>query len=387
MAAVVKLKYGDNERSIRLVNDQLHIPTIKDMFGLSSVDVDGVAEPADDRGFTFATYLSGSTLHISGSPAQAAVLSGSSTGAKLDEILGLLKAKKVQEYTFGQSKTGRDMAVAAALTALGLTGLVPGTLPKRWARGWNQKRYSVFAEWPAGGQIDENTYAAQLLNHFVKALIVFEVPFGIGGFDFKDVRNYNNRLSFACMTGASTVMFNGGTDAAVIPRGPIPWQGQTRILFDWKRRSELQSVESVATQAQLELLGALFNSRHPTLVVLTDGVNFVILQPWGCTIRYWQTFSDVVDRISADDAVRLVAHHLLHISSTNAGFNHLDSVPEGSDLSMELAPLLAAKKELGEAEGLAVQLQVDPDLPANERLEAVSNTILAWRQPNLSYFS
>ena len=78
MAAVVKLKYGDTERSTRLVNDQLHIPTIKDMFGLSSVDVDGVAEPADDRGFTFATYLSGSTLHISGSPAQAAVLSGTS---------------------------------------------------------------------------------------------------------------------------------------------------------------------------------------------------------------------------------------------------------------------------------------------------------------------
>ena len=76
MAAVVKLKYGDTERSTRLVNNQLHIPTIKDMFGLSSVDVEGVAEPADDRGFTFATYLSGSTLHLSGSPAQAAVLSG-----------------------------------------------------------------------------------------------------------------------------------------------------------------------------------------------------------------------------------------------------------------------------------------------------------------------
>lgn len=76
MAAVVKLKYGDTERSTRLVNNQLHIPTIKDMFGLGSVDVEGVAEPADDRGFTFATYLSGSTLHISGSPAQAAVLSG-----------------------------------------------------------------------------------------------------------------------------------------------------------------------------------------------------------------------------------------------------------------------------------------------------------------------
>ena len=279
------------------------------------------------------------------------------------------------------------MAVAAAMTALGLTGLVPGMLPKRWARGWNQKHFLIFAKWPAGGQIYENTYATQLLNHFLEALTIFDVPFGVGGFDFKDVRNYNNRLSFACTTGASTLMFNGGTDAAVIPHGAIPWQGQTRVLFDWKRPSDLQSVENVATQAQLELMGALFNSRHPALVVFTDGVNFVILQPWGCAIQYWHTFSDTDGCISVDDAVRLIAHHLLHISSRNGAFNHLDSVPEGSELFMELAPLLAAKKELGEGEGLADQLQVDQDLPVNERLEAVSNTILAWRQPNLSYFS
>ena len=76
MASVVRLKYGDTERSTRLVNNQLHIPTVKDMFGLSSVDIDGVAEPADDRGFTFASYMSGSILEISGTPAQAAVLSG-----------------------------------------------------------------------------------------------------------------------------------------------------------------------------------------------------------------------------------------------------------------------------------------------------------------------
>lgn len=56
MAALVKLKYGEKERSTRLINNQLHIPTIKDMFGLSSVDVEGVAEPADDKGFTFQTY-------------------------------------------------------------------------------------------------------------------------------------------------------------------------------------------------------------------------------------------------------------------------------------------------------------------------------------------
>lgn len=53
----------------------LHVPTIKDMFGLRSVDVDGMAEPADYTGFTFGTYLSGSTLHISGALAPHQVLS------------------------------------------------------------------------------------------------------------------------------------------------------------------------------------------------------------------------------------------------------------------------------------------------------------------------
>ena len=46
---------------------------------------------------------------------------------------------------------------------------------------------------------------------------------------------------------------------------------------------------------------------------------------------------------------------------------------------MELAPLLVAKKELGEGDDLADQLQLDQDLPPNSHLEAVSNTILAWR--------
>ena len=117
-------------------------------------------------------------------------------------------------------------------------------------------------------------------------------------------------------------------------------------------------------------MGALFNSRHPEVVVVTDGVNSFILQPWGCAIQYWHTFSDTDGCISSDDAIRLIAHHLVHISSKNGAYNYLDSVPEGSELFMELVPLLAAKMELGEGEGLAVQLQVhmDQDLPASERL-------------------
>lgn len=299
----------------------------------------------------------------------------------------MLKAKEEQVYTFSQSKVGRDMAVAAVMNTLGLTGLVPGVLPKSWSRGWRQKQFEPFANWPLVGEVYENTYAPQLLSHFQGALGIFDVPFGVGGFDFKDVRKYNSRLSFVCTTGASTIMFNGGTDAAIIPHGAIPWQGQTRILFDWNRPSDLQSVERVVTQAQLELMGALHNSHHPALVVFTDGINFVILQPWGHAIQYYHTFSGTDDCISVNDAMRVIAHHLLHICSKDGAFNHLALVPENSELSMELAPLLAAKKELGEGDGLVDQLQLDQDLPLNDRLEAVSNTILAWRQTNLSYFS
>lgn len=44
----------------------LHIPSIKDMFGLSSVYMEGVYLPKDDRGFTYATYQPGDILQISG---------------------------------------------------------------------------------------------------------------------------------------------------------------------------------------------------------------------------------------------------------------------------------------------------------------------------------
>jgi len=106
----------------------------------------------------------------------------------------------------------------------------------------------------------------------------------------------------------------------------------------------LQSVEGVVTQAQLELMGALYNSNHPALVVFTDGINFVVLQPWGCGIQYWHTFSGQPGYVPADDAMRLIAHHLLNISSRDPLFSHLVIVPEGSHLSLELAPLLAAEK-------------------------------------------
>lgn len=70
MAPVVKLQFGDVHRFTRLVNDRLHIPTVRQLFDLNSIDVDGIVEPADDRGFTFTSYPVGSTLNISGTPSQ-----------------------------------------------------------------------------------------------------------------------------------------------------------------------------------------------------------------------------------------------------------------------------------------------------------------------------
>ena len=92
------------------------------------------------------------------------------------------------------------------------------------------------------------------------------------------------------------------------------------------------------------------------------------------------------DYIYVDDAMRLIAPRLLHICSRDGAFSHLAPVPENSELYMELVPLVAAKNKPGDGEGFPDQLQPDQDSPFDERLEAVSDTILAWREPNLSYF-
>lgn len=280
--------------------------------------------------------------------------------------------------------------MTAAMNALGLSGLALGTLPKSWSTGWKRKSLVPLTKWPATGQILEEAYAAQLRAHFHAALGLFDVPLDVPkGFQMLDVHTHTKRLSFACTTETFKMIFNGSTDAVVVPYGAIPWQNQTRVIFDWKRPSDLQSVGSVITQAKLELMGALYNSNHPALVVFTDGINFVVLQPWGRGIHYWHTFSHEAGSVPADDVIRLIAHHLLNISSPDPLFSYLCSEPENEDLSMELAPLRAAKQELGQDEGLLVHLQLDKDLPFHERLDAMSASIHAWQKPiaNLSYFS
>lgn len=142
MASVVRLRYGDNERSTRLVNNQLHIPTIKDMFALSSIDIDGVAEPADDRGFTFATYLSGSVLEISGAPALAAVMSGQAdVKAVVDQEIGqeIARLEAKIDAVINKRSSGRQANTAADNPELRLEDLSrqiaqlrKERLPGRW---------------------------------------------------------------------------------------------------------------------------------------------------------------------------------------------------------------------------------------------------------------
>ncbi|KAL0027659.1 hypothetical protein WJX79_006244 [Trebouxia sp. C0005] len=263
-----------------------------------------------------------------------------------------------------------------------------------------QKEYTVIEPTPPGGNVGLDVVGSKidemlqimktnkLLAHFHARLCAYGVPLDAkDGFEFLDVHSHSSKLSFACTTAASTLIFSGGTDAVIVPYGAIVWQLQTRVLFHWKRPAELQSVESVLVQAQLELIGSLFNSNHPALVVFTDGINFVLLQPWGRGINFWHTFVNKPGHIVADDAMRLIAHHLLNISSRDPLFHHQEVDLRNSELSKELEPLLAAKRELGQGEGLAQQLDVDKDLPAHERFEGTFATILAWRESNLSYFS
>lgn len=308
---------------------------------------------------------------------------------KMEEVLQLLKAaKQVQHYTFSQAKTGKDTAVAAALAVLGISGFAAGGLPDQWPHGWDQKSYMPFTLWPVGAQVYEATHKSQLCHHFHDSLTAFGVPLNIrDGFELMDVHHQTSKLEFACTTAASTIMFTGGTDAVVIPCGALMWELQTRVLFVWKMPHELRSVDCILVQAQLILMGSLFTSNHPALVVVTDGITFVLLQPWGRGVKYWHTFSDKPGYVIADNAMRLIAHHLLNISSRDPLFHHLEAGATNFELSKELVLLLLAKRELGEGEGLAQQLELVKDLPVQERFEASSAIILAWRQSNLSQFS
>ena len=69
MALPVILQYNDCQEEFQLVDKRLHIPTVERVFGLWNAKVDGAIQSADERGFTFGTYMPGSMHEITGTAA------------------------------------------------------------------------------------------------------------------------------------------------------------------------------------------------------------------------------------------------------------------------------------------------------------------------------
>ena len=69
-------------------------------------------------------------------------------------------------------------------------------------------------------------------------------------------------------------------------------------------------------------MDCLYKCRHFALVVVTDGVHFVVLQLCGCVIQHFHTLPDheTGNCTLADDVMLLIAHHLLYTHSTDSTF-------------------------------------------------------------------
>ena len=76
MASIVTLKFGAVTETTDLIEGRLHIPTIKDIFALRVVQIDGICRSVNSEGFTYATFNTGDTLNISGTPAELAPMPG-----------------------------------------------------------------------------------------------------------------------------------------------------------------------------------------------------------------------------------------------------------------------------------------------------------------------
>lgn len=105
--------------------------------------------------------------------------------------------------------------------------------------------------------------------HFKLHLQQPAVEFGQDAFALLDVRR-QARLGFECNTTLSKFVFNGGADAVVVPYGELDWQLQTRVVVDWQTPKSFWNLDGVKLQQQLELMGAIRHSNHPTIVVFTD---------------------------------------------------------------------------------------------------------------------
>lgn len=129
------------------------------------------------------------------------------------------------------------------------------------------------------------------------------------------------------------------------------------------------------------MLGTLAHSQHPALVVIADGCDFIVLQPYGAGLQYLQTLqSEKPGYFGSAAAFRFLMHHLLEICSTHRFFSGAQpGLAVNDDLKQQLEPLLRVQQALGVDEGLGEQLQVGKLLPEDEQLDAAAGLILAWR--------
>ena len=101
------------------------------------------------------------------------------------------------------------------------------------------------------------------------------MTFGQGAFQLLDVRQ-QDRLAFQCDTASGTLVFHGGTDSVIVPYGELSWELQLRVVVDWKTPKSFKDLDRMDLQQKLKLMGSLYHSNHPSLVVFTDLTNFVI---------------------------------------------------------------------------------------------------------------
>jgi hypothetical protein len=68
----VTLQYNGLSEQLRLVNNRVSLPAIKEAFSLAVVKLDGVLEPCDQLGYTAAEFAPGQVVAVSGTPVAGA---------------------------------------------------------------------------------------------------------------------------------------------------------------------------------------------------------------------------------------------------------------------------------------------------------------------------
>ena len=108
MESTVNLQFGALAERIPLVDGRVHIPTIKHAFELRVAKISGILASADSQGFTHATFHSGDTLNISGTPAAIPGTLQSCAAQQLDADYNELVKEPLQDYLLHSNCTSLE---------------------------------------------------------------------------------------------------------------------------------------------------------------------------------------------------------------------------------------------------------------------------------------